>query len=214
MIVADWPTVNTRAWVRLPCCGAEHPTRVEDFVEDDCVIGAPMAPHPAPVLPSEVEGGFFLGWVFERGALEVPVELVEHALEPIPIWQVRAIGQPIETQRRNYVRFEVALDARLHLLEGGATTDVKTMDVSEGGLRARVDRWAIDPGPRAFDVELDIEGETLELRAQTAWWGPLDEQGEHRVVGVKFIDVAPTTADEIRGWIFKAQIAERRRRLG
>lgn len=212
-MAADWPALNALAWLRLPCCGAEHPTRVEDFVGNDCVIGSPIAPHTQPVRPMRPKEGFFLGWVADgKGAVELPVVLVEHTLEPRLTWTVRGIGDPVETQRRNFVRLAYETEILLYLIEHGAPTKAMTLDVSEGGLRCEVDSWAIDPGGRIFTVEVPFDGKMLFLKAQVAWWGNLGVN-DRRTVGLRFIDVEPKTADAVRGYIFAAQLAERRRRM-
>jgi hypothetical protein len=211
-MVTDWPAINALAWLRLPCCGAEHPTRVEDMVGDNCVVAAPMAPHSEPVRPPRDGDGFFIGWVGSHsGALEAPVTLVEHALEPIATWTLRSIGNTAETQRRNYVRLRYDAEVSLFLFEGGAALKAHTLDISEGGIRVQLDKWALDPGGRIFPVELPFHDKTYALRAQVAWWGNLDENGV-RIAGLRFHDIDATQADEIRKHIFAAQLEERRRR--
>ena len=208
----DWPPLNGLLWLRLPCCGAEHPSRVEDYADHDLVIAAPAAPHTRPIAPPRNGDGFFLGWVYGTGALERPVTLVEHREGAIPTWRVRSIGDAIEVQRRNYVRADVEMDVVLHLLEGGAPTNAVTLDVSEGGLRCRIDRWALDPGSRNFSIEFPFDGNDHIMRARIAWWGNLDSHG-HRVIGVRFVDITPRLADAIRARIFSIQLEQRRRRL-
>lgn len=157
--------------------------------------------------------GFFFGWVASgRGALEVPVVLIDHAQDPMLIWTIRSVGDAVETQRRNYVRLSYESDALLYFIDGGAPSKVAVHDISEGGLRCTVDKWAVDPGGRAFAVEIPFNGKVLFLRAQVAWWGKLDAN-DTRSVGIKFINVETATADTIRGHIFAAQLEERRRRL-
>lgn len=214
MAPTEWPAFNTRAWLRLECCGAEHPTRVEDFEKDDCMIAAPVAPHQRPVDPPAPKKGFFLGWVHkELGAVEMPVSLVKNAEEPLPTWTLKSIGSVATTQRRQYVRLQYTTEVRLFLLEGsGAPSKAETLDVSEGGLRCTVDEWAIDPGPRAFRAEFSFGGKNFFATCQMAWWGKLDEK-DRRTIGVEFVNMDQPTADSIRSYIFNVQLEERRKKM-
>jgi hypothetical protein len=211
-MVLDWPALNTLVWLRLPCCDAEHPTRVEDFDGDNCVIAEPSAPHTDPVDPARVTNGFFLGWVNGRGALEAPVDLVAVNHEPVPTWTVKAVGPEIETQRRRFVRLHIDLIVKLYILEGGAPTHAQLLDISEGGLRCRVDRWFIDPGEKCFPVEVTLDEQDYYLQGQIMWRSSADETS-HREFGIQFKDLEPATADKIRSQIFAAQLAERRKMM-
>jgi hypothetical protein len=208
----DWPELNGLAWLRLPCCGAEHPTRVEDMIGELCVVAAPVAPHQNPVTPPSGDQGFFIGWVGNRqSAVEAPVVLTEHAAEPIATWTLRSVGDPVETQRRNYVRLPYSTEVSLYLIDRGAPVKAQTLDISEGGIRVQLDKWANDPGGRLFMVEMPFEGHTFSLRAQIAWWGNLNDN-DVRVAGLRFHEIEEVTANNIRKHIFAAQLEERRRR--
>lgn len=206
---ADWPSLNSRAWMRLRCCGAEHPTRVEGFTEKGCILAAPSLPHHHDVEPEVATDGFFLGWVQIHRALEVPVSLREHVTQPLPMWTVEAAGEVAETQRRNYVRLMMDLDIELELIAGGAPTRARTIDLSEGGLKCIVDQWAPDPRERLFNVTLIVDGKRYVIPAQAAWWGNLDNN--QRGVGVRFEHDDPKVADAIRSYIFAKQLEQRRR---
>lgn len=210
----EWPELNSLVWLRLPCCGAEHPTRVEDLTDDNRLIVAwPMAPHVEPVPLERASRGFFVGWVLEgRGAMEVSVDLAENTLGEKATWTVKAIGDPVETQRRNFVRFPIYTEVKLFMMEGTPPVVAPTLDVSEGGIRCTITRWAIDPGSRLFDIEVELDKKTYVVKARVAWWGNLDAK-QKRVIGIEFMNVEPAVSDSIRRFIFAAQIEERRRQL-
>src|SRR5690348_9265694 len=106
-VVLDWPTLNQLVWLKLPCCAAEHPSRVEDFVDDYCVVAAPSIPHTRLVDPARAKDGAVIGWVTSKGPIEVPVDVVDSTAIPIPLWTLRATGPSKETQRRNFVRLDM-----------------------------------------------------------------------------------------------------------
>ena len=207
--MTNWPDINGLAWLHLPCCDAEHPTRVEDLERDEVTVAAPMRPHDALVKPFQSDQEFFLGWVTPRGALETPVMLVEDISSPVPMWTLRAVGEPMETQRRNYVRLPLKMDVHVHLLEGGMPTTATTADLSEGGLRCEVDKWSIDPGDRTFNVDIPMENRILRATGQVVWWGNLD-LNDQRTIGIKFIDLDDGESDAIRKYVFAKQTAQRR----
>ena len=82
--------------------------------------------------------------------LEVPVDLIANNDAGVPTWTLRAVGPGIETQRRSYIRMEIERDVQLYILEGGAPTDARLLDISEGGFRCKVDNWLLDPGRENF----------------------------------------------------------------
>ncbi len=205
-----WPPLNALAWLRLPCCGAEHPTRVEDVDGDFVTVAAPVAPHTDLVRPLGPEEGFFLGWVMDRGAMEVPVALKAHELEPIPTWRLHQIGDPTETQRRKFVRLDIQVETKVGFRSGAPAEVITTGDLSEGGMRFHVTKWVADPGGEPLPVSLQLGEKTLELTGQVAWWGDLDA-GETRSVGLRFVGIMPSEADAIRSFVFAAQIERRRR---
>lgn len=208
------PPLNARAWLRLPCCGAEHPTRVEDLTDGDVIsVGTPIAPHSNEVDVEIANKGCFLGWVTSSTAMECAVEVTGTTTEPVPMWSLHPIEAPTPTQRRSYVRFSINLPIELHLLQSGAATHATTLDISEGGVRCTVDKWAADPSTRAFRLSFELDGTEHELTGQVAWWGPLDAM-ERREVGIRFIDPPQPSSDAIRKWVFAAQLEERRRLRG
>ena len=208
----DWPALNSLAWLRLPCCGAEHPTRVEDFDGDSCVVAEPVAPHQKPVDPGSVSEGFFLGWVIDGGAFEVPVALLKSETEPVPTWTLVAQGPGTNTQRRNFVRLAMEQPIQLFILEGGMASNATLLDISEGGLRCRIDQWVTDPGSRVIQIRVGLDTRDFYLRGQVVWWGKQDSSNM-REIGIRFVDVEDSVADSIRSYIFAAQLAERRKRM-
>lgn len=210
MQVSDWPTLNALAWLRLPCCGAEHPTRVEDVGDDELVVGAPAAPHGDFVKPFRHNEGFILGWVMGRGAMEVPVALVTHEKEPIPTWTLRAIGDLTETQRRNFVRVPIAIETAITFRSGAPAEQCLTDDLSEGGMRLHVSKWVVDPKGSQFDVRLQLGDRVMNLAGRVAWWGNLNEE-DRRSVGIRFVDIEPKESDTIRAFVFAAEIERRRK---
>ncbi len=206
----QWPSLNTLAWLHLPCCADEHPTRIEDSNDDVITVAAPMLPHDALVHPFAGDDVFILGWTAERGSVETPVSLVEHTLEPVPLWALKPVGEPVETQRRNFVRLPVNIAVRVHFNENSPATEVFTTDLSEGGLRCEVDKWVLDPHERTFLVEVPIEDDTLYLNGTVAWWGTMNADGL-RTVGIRFANVEEKVGDRIRRFVFAKQTEQRRR---
>lgn len=207
--MADWPNFNTKAWLRLACCGDEHPTRVEDVTDKgECVIAAPHAPHPDPVPVHHAEKGFFIGWVEGTKALETEVGLVSSTTEPIPTWTIKSLGAITEVTRRRYVRVDYKAEVKLYLLEGGAPVNVLTKDVSEGGFSCEVDQWANDPRGKVFDTEITLDGHYV-IKAQVAWWGRMSDTNR-RMIGVQFVDISSKTADQVRSFVFSEQLRQRR----
>ncbi len=210
MLISEWPTLNSRAWLRLPCCNAEHPTRVEDFDGDNLVIAAPQAPHPRPVSPLPPDDGFFLVWTVGHTALEAPVVLQKHSGGARPIWVLRQIGEPTETQRRNFVRLNMTIQVQVDLMDRGNWITPETRDLSEGGLRCMLSQGTQDPGPYVFPMKIPLDDDLLDIAAQVAWWGKDVDRFGMRLVGLRFINPPMSVSDRIRSYLFAKQLARRR----
>lgn len=210
VMVAEWPALNSRAWLRLRCCGAEHPTRIEGFTETGCIVATPSLPHANDVDPKVAEGGFFLGWVNVHHALEAPVELTAAEEGHLPTWTIASTGDAQETQRRAYVRMGMKLEVQMKILEGAAAFPATAIDVSEGGLKCVVDARVPDPRERTFDVSFVLDGQEYSITAQTAWWGGPNDKNL-RSIGLRFLHDNQSVADSIRSFIFAQQLEARRR---
>ena len=136
--------------------------------------------------------------------------LVSHAEGALPTWTLEAIGPPVETQRRRFVRLEVIIEFRLPLLEGAAPAIAHTVDLSEGGIKCVVDNWAPDPGGRRFITELPIKERTLFIPSYVSWWGNLEGPAQ-RPVGIAFAEPERQLTDAIRAYVFEAQLDQRRK---
>lgn len=208
MTTTAWPTINELAWLRLDCCLAAHPTRVEDLPENTCLIGAPIPLHHAPITPSRK--AFTMGWVSGDGSFEQPVRLVKAVENPIPLWTVESAGQGHVTQRRMYFRVETNLIAELHLPGFPLPLKAQVQDASEGGLRCRIDGLSIDPGEKEFAIDFNLEGKSHSVLAHVVRWNA--PKHGYRDVGIEFTSAPRSTLDALRAFVFKTQIEARRRK--
>ncbi len=203
--MTSWPETNELAWFRLDCCDAAHPTRIEDHVDDYCIVGGPIPiHHPPAALPRDT---FILGWSNGSGNYEQPVRLVEHREDPLPLWTVEMDGVGQQTQRRRFFRVETDICAQLHLLQSKEVTIAQVRDISEGGMRVRIEDFALNPGNRSFQVVLPLGLSRHTLLAHVVRWGVTN--GTHRDVGIEFIEPERATRDAVRAYVFRVQIEGR-----
>lgn len=237
-VATSWPAVGSLVRV-----GAEashlwlgpqgRASRVEDLSESAIAIAVPRG--PGDVEPPDEGEELELRWVGARGLQVLPVRLSGRARDGVALWWCEPVGSVLLQQRRAYVRAPAAPGGAVRVLlspagsddDGGgepatgAAAEGRLVDLSEGGLRARVTGWDLgedvavlvtvtlpDGGgeaPATGAPRLVLRGRALRGRepgGATALPGVLD-------VSVCFDQPVPR-ADELRRLVFAWQRAERR----
>ena len=146
-----FPSVNALVTV-VAASGRMRRSRVED-VTDEALAVAPangagagtVEEVAAPGDPLEVH------WPCPRGLLVLPVVLRERAVDGVPLWWLVPTGPAELHQRRSYVRAAVSSAwpvrvALSWLLPVPGTAEGDLLDLSEGGLRARLRDWTAPEG--------------------------------------------------------------------
>ena len=203
------------------------PSRIEDATAEAVAVAAPRADGDG-WLPAEGEE-FELVWPSPRGLQVYPVRLVDSGRDGVALWWCALAGDVVLRQRRAHVRAQTLVRWPVRVVlewddpEPGSAEGV-LVDLSEGGLRARVTGWCGgDDVPVAISLVL-AEGAADEMEGGRS--GAVLSQHELRGtalrevasgaapsgavdVGVQFAaPVAP--ADDLRALVFAWQRAERR----
>jgi hypothetical protein len=122
-----------------------------------------------------------------------------------PVLQVVVSSRWTRVQRRAHVRARYAAQVSLVDL-AGLRWHGATIDVSESGLRCRVERRArLAQGDRLM-ASLRLGSEQFDVASEVQWITAGDER--HHEIGVRFMDPGPQ-ADAIRAWVFAFQIRSR-----
>lgn len=124
---------------------------------------------------------------------------------PEPRWHVTVSGQAERSQRRKAVRARVELEVVIPW--AGAQMTGKTVDLSEGGMRALMDGWGLPPeSGTPSQVTLMLEDEQLLLHGSIVW---TSIRGAQWLLAMKFHDVPEDVGDRIRRRVFQALRDER-----
>jgi len=122
-------------------------------------------------------------------------------------WEMGVVGPAEPSQRRQAVRADVQLPARVTV--AGTATVGETVDLSEAGCRVVVDGWGLPPEPGLpAQVVLDLEdGEVVAparvvrvLLRGARWW-----------ISLELVDPTEQVRDRLRRRVFQALRAERAR---
>lgn len=147
----DLPDVNALVTV-VAASGRALRTRVEDVAGDALAVARPRGAGTGTVEDLAAPGDpLEVHWPCPRGLAVLPVVLSERPAGGVPLWWLLATG-PVELhQRRSYVRSPVVGDwpvrvALTWVLPEDGTAEGDLVDLSEGGLRARVRDWAAPEG--------------------------------------------------------------------
>lgn len=201
-----WPPIGELAWLRLDCCDSVHPTRVEDLVDESCLVGGPMPIHHAPTAPPR--STFTLGWSTPSGQFEQPVRLQRIAQTHAALWSLQKDGEGKQLQRRRYVRVETDLVADIITHTDRSSFRSQVFDISEGGMCSYTHGLIPATTPAVFTVSFVINNLRFELRARVARWGDVGELGQQ--AGIEFLEPPRATSDAIRAYVFARQLERRR----
>jgi hypothetical protein len=124
---------------------------------------------------------------------------------PEPRWHIAVSGMAERSQRRKAVRARVAIEVLIPWAGGQMTG--KTVDLSEGGMRALMDGWGLPPVPgTGSQVSLTLEDALLHLQGSIVW---TSIRGAQWLLAMQFHDVPENAADRLRRRVFQALRDER-----
>jgi hypothetical protein len=142
--------INTLIEIDIPD-GPQLPSRVED--SDGSILT--LAGPPSLLEPPEPGDPIRLLWSAGlRGRYVAPVELVEIVKGTLPLWRVKLAGETSIEQRRRFARVPVPVPEPVQLRGKPADKDIqgRIIDISEGGLRCRLDEDALEEGVLVDDA--------------------------------------------------------------
>jgi hypothetical protein len=125
-------------------------------------------------------------------------------------WHLAVKGQAERSQRRKAVRARVSVPVIIPW--AGAQMSGKTVDLSEGGMRALMDGWGVpmDPGTPS-QVSLTLDDALVHLHGEIVW---TVIRGAQWLMAMKFVDVPEKAADTLRRRVFQALRDERAANAG
>jgi hypothetical protein len=200
------PGLRQRVHVRLGRWAVSLPSIVEDVAEPDILLGAPLdlAEGQEPAAGERM----LLMWEDQTGPHTLPCSFGAVVPRELPQWRIQPDGLAKGEQKRRHVR--AATDGTAHIVRDQAVHAGQLLDVSEGGIRCRLDDQAAVVGVgdlvscafRAGLKELDLRGRVVQVHLDV---------GEPRVLAVAFVDLTSTQADELRRHVFAEQAKTRAR---
>lgn len=201
------PEVNDL--VRVCVDGDPHgqPSRVEDVSGPSLLLAAPS--YAGDLVTTRVGMAALVRWTGARGLFEVDVALDEvRRHDTVAVWQVHATSAVRVLQRRRYAR--VRADVPMVFVPRADTppevVDGAGIDLSEGGLRARVPAGAIAEAAR-LQARFALDDQAVSVLGSVIKVTPQGRQSEIVVI------FEEPVADEavIRRWVLRQQILARRK---
>lgn len=198
----EWPTINTILELLTP----HHPdwlaSRLEDINDSILTVAAPST-LSIPVLYSNVGEPVTIQWIHHRGLCDVMGTVLATERDPLPLWIIKANGEPTLHQRRSFARLAVTLPVVI-ASENGPKNIVTTLDISEGGMSCVLGgSESIQPGDRVETI-VSVDNKpfrTIAVVVRTA----VDSKGQP-IGSFRFDDLSPRDADRVRRFIFNEQL--------
>lgn len=200
------PELRQRVHVRLGRWAVSLPSIVEDLDGNDIILGAPLdlAEDQQPAASERL----LVMWEDQAGPHTLPCSFAAVVPRELPQWRLAPDGIARGDQRRRHVR--ASTDGVATLVRDQQPIKADLLDVSEGGLRCRLERVEdaagvgdlVACGFKASGKELDLRGKIVQVHL---------EPGKPRVLAVSFLDLTGHQADELRRHVFAEQSRARAR---
>lgn len=202
---AGWtlPGLNRLVQIRMPDQRAVT-SRVDDLAVGGVVLSAPTDTAGAP-LPVAVDDELELCWTSDRGLWGCHATVVAHTRKPLPQWTVTATAAPVLRQRRDAYR--LPMETIVLLQVGGRVTEAGLLDLSDTGLRVRVDAGFAVPRGAPLQVTLPLEDGQLVAAAEVARSGRADVRDG--ILGLRLLGLDLRQGDRIRRHLVNAQLRQR-----
>lgn len=200
------PDLRQRVHVRLGRWAVSLPSIVEDGEGGEIVLGAPLdlAEDQQPAAGERL----LVMWEDQAGPHTLPCSFVAMVPRELPQWRLVPDGTAKGDQRRRHVR--ASTDGAATVVRDQKTMTAALLDVSEGGLRCRLDDVddvagvgdLISCGFNASGKDLELRGKVVQVHL---------DLGKPRVLAVSFLDLTGHQADELRRHVFAEQSRARAR---
>ena len=200
------PGLRQRVHVRLGRWAVSVPSIVEDVADAEITLSAPLdlAEGQEPTTGERM----LIMWEDVTGPRTLPCSFAAIVPRELPQWRVQADGVAKGEQKRRHVR--AATEGAAHVVRDQALHGAQLLDVSEGGLRCRLNDVEavvgvgdlVSCGFKAGLRELDLRGRVVQVHLDV---------GEPRVLAVQFIDLTSSQSDELRRHVFAEQAKTRAR---
>jgi hypothetical protein len=156
---ATWPSQGQLIGIVLG--DREHPAVVDDVsVPHHLVLREPVSAS----APPEPGSPLLLVWSTPSGQHQLHVALTGTARQPMPLWQLEALGEPETFQRRAYARAADALPALL--AQSGRRWPTIIADLGEGGARCVLEDATDLRAGDAVQLHLVLDGQDMLLPAE------------------------------------------------
>jgi len=201
--VTSLPAINALVDVVL-MDGEAYQSRVEDITGKRLTVAAPFGLNQAD-LP-KVGAAMDLAWVACDRRQAVDVKLVALSHEQPPRWSIESVGSIRLQTRRNYVRGGGGEVVEVSL--GGTAYQGRVIDLSEGGVRARMLEDKFDRDDRV-ELRIGLENETIALSGTVLFVRRDPENATYDVIIT--YETSELVGRAIRGYVLRREMEERRR---
>jgi len=202
------PRVGERVLVEILPAGEAYAGEVKDIAESHLVTLA---------LPLEEDGSFQretdvrVTFVRKDGLYEEEGRVRDVSGESEGLVTIHMNGEPMRTQRRDFVRRDASLNAELEW--NGSRARCVTKDVSGGGVSLLfAELPLLDEGAR-FGISLNVPDGRLPIKAQCqAKYVREVLRGSRWLAGSQFLTIAEEDRQRIVRFVFRLELAQKRPR--
>lgn len=200
------PGVNHLVRVRVGDDVNAHRSRVEDVAPAALLIAAPS--YAGDLLTTRVGMPLSVQWTGPRGVFEVDGELAEVLRRgAVTLWSVRVTSPVRVVQRRRYARARCEVPMTFQSCDPPAEEVTGTgVDLSEGGLRARVPAGTLAETARV-QARFVLDGQAVTVVGSVIKLVPQPRAPEIVVIFEQPVDDDAV----IRRWVLQQQILARRK---
>jgi len=202
------PRVGERVIVEILPAGEAYAGEIKEIAESHLVTLAVPLEDDGSI---ERETGVRVTFVRKDGLYEEEGTVRDIAGVPEGLVTIHMSGEPMRTQRRDFVRRDASLNAEVEW--NGSCTRCVTKDVSGGGVSLLFgDLPPLDEGVQ-FGLSLNIPDGRLPIKAQCeAKYVREVLRGSRWLAGSQFLTIAEEDRQRIVRFVFRLELAQKRPR--
>jgi c-di-GMP-binding flagellar brake protein YcgR len=203
----DHPEEHSEAVVALNGRGISVSTRVE-AVDAASIAVTPLTGRSAERVAVRGGDAVEVLWNGMDTQRVMPAEVTDVEEGPVVRWRMRITGPAQPRQRRAAVRSRIVMAVEIGF--GEIVLTGRTVDLSEGGLRAEFEGMSAPPEADAeLALTLHLEDAVLRTPAEVV---RTQTRGDRRVMSIRFLDLPEKDQDRVRRRVFQALREERARK--
>ena len=170
------------------------------------IIAMPML--EGRLVPVQTNKEVRLAYYRDNGVYEFTAKVLGRSGGKLPSLRVKALTEPVKSQRREYYRLNTVLPVNIVIEprgeEGAQAVKCLSLDISAGGMRLASGRGLKKDS--LLTCEMELSGKAFKIKAKVIRSTAVYNEEYKYEIGVQFVELDEKVRKEIIGYIFEQQV--------